>query len=156
MKEELDKSDEQSFPPPPPSIELKETIICNWCRDTSPECFQESGCAVCGQLVALKNMSLLSKTKVNLKILTRENMGITRCERYRCSDPIEDIKGPVLDDTCKWICKQCVLSLNKGKTPKYALANGLWMGRIPAQLQNLTFAEQLLIARVRHNKCIVR
>jgi hypothetical protein len=50
-------------------------------------------------------------------------------------------------------CKQF---LQKGRTPTYALAKGLWLGNIPLQLQNLSFAEQLLIARVRHNKCIVR
>jgi len=40
--------------------------------------------------------------------------------------------------------------------PTLALANGLWVGDIPNELQNLTYAEQLLIARVRHNRCIVK
>ncbi|KIM72034.1 hypothetical protein PILCRDRAFT_24650, partial [Piloderma croceum F 1598] len=34
--------------------------------------------------------------------------------------------------------------------------NGLWLGSVLAQLQNLTYAEQLLISRVRRNKCIVQ
>jgi len=40
--------------------------------------------------------------------------------------------------------------------PKFALAKGLWIGKVPEELQGLSFAEQLLIARVRHNRCIFR
>ena len=40
--------------------------------------------------------------------------------------------------------------------PTLALANGLWVGQIPDELKDLTYAEQLLIARVRHNRCIVK
>jgi hypothetical protein len=36
------------------------------------------------------------------------------------------------------------------------LANGMWIGQVPKELSDLSFAEQLLIARVRHNRCIVR
>src|ERR1700687_1361444 len=61
-----------------------------------------------------------------------------------------------MDHTCTRICNQCEHSMLQGSTPQYALANGLWLGEIPPQLLGLTFAEQLLISRVRHNKCIVR
>ena len=40
--------------------------------------------------------------------------------------------------------------------PTAALANGNWIGSIPDCLRQLTFAEKLLIARVRLNRCIVR
>jgi len=144
------------FPPLKPSTELKETIVSNWCKDTSPDSFMESGCAVCGQLTPIKNMSKLSVTGCDLNILSREGMGITRQERFSSSDPIQEIKGPVLDQTCTNICCSCEGSLLLGLTPKFALANGLWLGEIPSQLQNLTFTEHLLISRVRHNKCIIR
>jgi len=36
------------------------------------------------------------------------------------------------------------------------LENGFWIGKIPKELENLTFAEKLLISRVQHNKCIFR
>jgi hypothetical protein len=35
--------------------------------------------------------------------------------------------------------------------PVLALANGKWLGKVPKELQNLSYAEQLLVARVRHN-----
>ena len=34
---------------------------------------------------------------------------------------------------------------------KFALARGLWLGEIPDELQQLNFAEKLLIDKVRHN-----
>ena len=40
--------------------------------------------------------------------------------------------------------------------PLHALANGKWIGAVPNELSDLSFAEQLLVARVRHNRCIVR
>jgi hypothetical protein len=46
--------------------------------------------------------------------------------------------------------------LKKKKVPTLALANGLWLGKIPEELQDLRYAEQLLIARVRHNRCIIK
>ncbi|KDR65011.1 hypothetical protein GALMADRAFT_44383, partial [Galerina marginata CBS 339.88] len=33
---------------------------------------------------------------------------------------------------------------------------GFWVGEIPDVLKNLTYVEKLLIARVRHNRCIVK
>jgi len=46
------------------------------------------------------------------------------------------------------ICRSCLEDLKKPnkKPPKYSLANRLWIGPIPWQLQVLTFPEQLLIA----------
>jgi len=36
------------------------------------------------------------------------------------------------------------------------LANGKWIGKVPQELEDLSFAEQLLIAHIWHNHCIVR
>ncbi|KAI0349805.1 hypothetical protein OH77DRAFT_1499389 [Trametes cingulata] len=38
--------------------------------------------------------------------------------------------------------------------PALSLANGRWVGDVPKQLQGLTFAEELLIARFRRNYCV--
>ena len=45
-------------------------------------------------------------------------------------------------------CKDCISSLNKPKDvpPEYSLANNMWIGDIPWELQCLTFPEQLLVA----------
>ncbi|KAJ6622054.1 hypothetical protein B0H10DRAFT_1788658, partial [Mycena sp. CBHHK59/15] len=37
-----------------------------------------------------------------------------------------------------------------------SLANHMWIGRVPWQLKDLSYAEWMLIAKVRHNRCVVR
>jgi hypothetical protein len=152
----LEKDKPPVFPPPPPAIGLKESIIRGWCEDMSPENFAEGGCAVCGQLTPFSQLSKLSETNCDLGILTREGMGLTRQQRLSSTDPVQEIKGPVIDDMCTNICMSCTNSLAQGLTPKYALANGLWLGAVPDQLRYLSYAEQLLVSRVRRSKCIVK
>jgi len=45
------------------------------------------------------------------------------------------------------ICGECSRALNSNRTPKYALANGLWIGQTPHELAFLTLPERLLIAK---------
>src|SRR6266436_7899867 len=76
VKRETGRSKVSDFPPPPPSKDLQETIALNWCEDTSPDNFMEGGCAVCGQLVPLSQLSGLSDSGCDLDVLVRE--GIVR------------------------------------------------------------------------------
>jgi hypothetical protein len=97
----------------------------------------EGGCAVCGQLTPLHRLKKLFEVECDLEILSREGMAITRQERVSSDDPFLEINGPVLDRECTKICMSCDISLTMGLTPKYALSNGLWLGAIPPQLQDL-------------------
>ncbi|KAJ6474179.1 hypothetical protein C8R45DRAFT_1160371, partial [Mycena sanguinolenta] len=62
------------------------------------------------------------------------------------------------------VCVDCESSLRRNIVPTHALANHLWIGQVPWQLRDLKFAEQILIAKVRHNlggaarriACVVR
>ena len=83
--------------PPPPSKQLQETIALNWSKDMSSDEFMEDGCTVCGQLVRLSQLSGLYDSGCDLDILDREGMGVTHLERSSPRDPIQEIKGPVLD-----------------------------------------------------------
>ena len=150
------KEGPHKFPPPPPSTELKETVVRGWCNDTSPSVFAEGGCTICGQLTPVSQLKRLVDVKCDLNVLTRDGMGLTRLERSSPKDPISEVKGPILDHACSNICRSCEDSLAQGLTPKYALANGLWLGSVPSELQDLSYAEQLLISRVRRNRCIVQ
>ena len=156
LKREADRLKLPDFPPPPPSNRLQETVAINWCEDTSPSRFMEGGCAVCGQLIPLTQLFDLYGSGCDLELLVREGMGITRLERFSSSDPVLEVKGPILDQKCTKICSSCKSSLDEGLTPKYALANGLWLGEVPSELKDLSYAEQLLVSRVRRNKCIVQ
>ena len=141
------------FPPLPPSAKLCQNIISDFCADTSPNVFEEAGCAVCGKLTPTCEMEELSEVE-NINLLKID--GVTRKARCKHSDPVSELRGPILAPDCNRVCPICVESLQNNKVPALALANGLWVGKIPNELRYLTYAEQLLIARVHHNRCIVK
>lgn len=99
-------------------------------------------------------MSRLKSVKNLLGVLNAP--GVTRIERSRADMPIRDYSGPALDYTCSHICNGCRKDIRKAKVPRLALANNLWLGKVPDQLKNLTFVEKILIARVRHTCAFVK
>ena len=114
---------------------------------------------MCGRLNIMKDMTNFDSLHFNNNLLLPEtwgNFGVTRQERNSTLQPIQEISGPVLDIKCSKVCKSCVDSLLNNKTPQHALANGIWLGDVPNELKDLRYAEKLIIARVRHNRCIVR
>jgi hypothetical protein len=141
------------IPPDPPSTELCQKIVADFYADTAPEAFEEAGCAVCGKLTPVCDMEESSDVE-NINLLKVD--GVTRKARCKSSDPVRELRGPILAPGCSRVCHICVESLEKKKMPTLALVNGLWIGKIPDELKDLTWAEQLLIARVHHNRCIVK
>jgi Helitron helicase-like domain at N-terminus/PIF1-like helicase len=147
---------QHKFPPMPPTDKLVHKIITGFCRDTHPSQFQEAGCAVCGILNPTKDLLKLDTVKCSMTPLVRS--GIMAVER---KDESEDIDistkaEPVLDYDCHSLCNPCHKHLVKGNCPPMALANGLWLGKVPLELRGLSFVEKLLISRIRHNRCIVK
>ena len=142
------------FPPLPSSIELEHTIIKDVCKRMDPVNFEEVGCAVCGELHHRAKTSRLKGVKKILGIL--EAPGVTRVERKCDATSIKEFKGPVLDYSCSTICDGCRSDVRRGKVPRLALARGLWLGKVPVVLDNLTFVEKLLVARVRHTCAFVK
>ncbi|KAJ6514263.1 hypothetical protein C8R47DRAFT_914817, partial [Mycena vitilis] len=143
-----------SFPPKSLSLKAAHRIISKHCKTVSPRSFKEAGCAVCGCLTPLTNLSRLDEYKGSLALLIVP--GVTRTERKSSNDPIEEEIGPVLDNDCSHLCVDCETLLNNGIVPQTALARHNWLGRVPEQLKDLTYAEGIMIARVRHNRCVIR
>ncbi|CAF1520001.1 unnamed protein product [Adineta steineri] len=54
------------------------------------------------------------------------------------------------------LCQKCHDALTKKHIPKFSVANGMWFGDIPAELQGLTIPEEKLISLYRHNSCIIK
>ncbi|KAJ7221803.1 hypothetical protein C8J57DRAFT_1440318 [Mycena rebaudengoi] len=127
---------------------VEERIVRQACTDVVPDKFVEAGCCVCGQLTLLTDLQKISDlADVDLNILHED--GVTRAEHSAVDEPIVGLSGPVIDDTCD-------SAMHSGKRPLKSLANRLWIGRVPWQLKDLSFAERMLITRVRHNWCVVR
>jgi len=99
--------DVHMFPLEPSTDCLKYKIIADWCKDMSPDSFEEAGCAVCGQLTPLKQLWPLSDAECNYDLLLREGSGMTCLEGQNSSDPVQEIKGPVIDHECSSICQSC-------------------------------------------------
>ncbi|KAJ7435552.1 hypothetical protein FB451DRAFT_1344754 [Mycena latifolia] len=142
------------FPPPPPSKVLRHEIISGMCQDLDPASLEEAGCAVCGLLTPSKDLTPKDELQINWDVLKVQ--GVSRRERRALGDPIEEIQGPILADDCDKVCTDCEDRLLKGRLPLHSLANHFWIGRVPWQLRDLSFAEKMLICKVRHNRCVVR
>ena len=82
--------------------------------------------------------------------------GITRIEHKNESSPVHEYTGPVLDYSCNHVCDNCRGILRKARVPRLALANGLWLGKVPDELKSLRFIEKLLIAKVCHTCSYVK
>ncbi|KAF8802937.1 hypothetical protein BYT27DRAFT_7110922 [Phlegmacium glaucopus] len=66
------------FPLPPVNPELSQKIINDFCADSSPSAMEEAGCAVCGQLVPVSQLTWLKAVKNFLHVL--QVPGVTRIE----------------------------------------------------------------------------
>ena len=107
------------FPPSPPSRRLMHKIISGFCNDIHPSKFEEAGCAVCGQLVAMTELVRLTDVKISFDPLVR--IGVTRLPRKSMDDPIKEMEGPILDENCKHVCHICIGFLKKKVTMSIAL-----------------------------------
>ena len=105
---------------------------------------EEAGCAVCGEITPVRNLSQVKNIKKLLHILTTP--GVTRKERKNQNDPLQEYSGPILDYTCNQVCDHCWGCIRKGKTPCLALANGLWLGKVPDELKSLRFVSNITFA----------
>jgi hypothetical protein len=54
------------------------------------------------------------------------------------------------------LCQKCYGALSKEHIPKFSVANDMWLGDVPAELQNLTIPEEKLISLYRHNSCVIK
>lgn len=144
------------FPPEPPSDNLKERIIRDFCTTVSPENLEESGCAVCGKLTKNIHLSPLESVRSKLDLLYSANTMVARRERKSDADKILPLSGPVLADDCDSVCMNCRQYMKEDKIPPKALVNYGWKGKVPPELQGLTYAERLMVSIVRHNRHIVK
>ncbi|KAI0735663.1 hypothetical protein C8Q76DRAFT_611778, partial [Earliella scabrosa] len=144
-----------NFPPTPLTRDLEQQIISGFANDIQVENYLESACAVCGLLTKNAELQPMDQCELDMNLLVPDGP-VTRKERVSSDDAIEDITGPVVLQGCNKVCLSCLKDLRCGKMPSDSLANGLWIGEVPPQLQGLSWTEKLLISRVKHNICIVK
>ena len=126
-----------------PSIERERECYRAFYEATSNKALSFQICAVCGREKMAKDGD---------RSFLLSDPSIADVLRSSCTNGGEEIvirslleveEGTV---SC-WMCLDCTRSLERRLMPKMALANNLWIGEVPLELQGLTIPEQLLIAR---------
>ncbi|KAI0825910.1 hypothetical protein BC629DRAFT_1276096, partial [Irpex lacteus] len=144
----------QSFPPKPPSEEKTKKIIQGFVKDSTFEAIHEEGCAVCGCLSTANTMTSLEHCQLDFSVLVKPH--VTKGEQRLDGSVIPNSQGPVLASGCDKVCAPCFNILGHRRMPRNALANGLWLGDVPPELQGLSWMEQKLIAKINVSRAIVR
>lgn len=108
------------FPPDPLSADQCDDIIRRFVTATSPNKFEEVGCAVCAQLMKRIDCVPLDINSDSIQFLS-EFAIVTRSEHCDQTAPVSTIPGPVLDHSCHVVCKECMTDLNDRKLQRSRL-----------------------------------
>ena len=137
-------------------------MISDWCDSNSSKVLAETICVSCGTTVLKGTSVVVSENQCALGCL--RNPGVAVHPRRTSADLGGPILEPLLfprEETDKLngmlrFCSDCNKAVRLGRRPEFAPANGLWVGDVPEHLPKLSFAEKLLIAKERHNICVVQ
>lgn len=131
-------------------------FIQEWCNAVSEASLGEAACGCCGRLSRLQTAKLIGLDSDLLEPLIIKEAGIrtggVEDTPILCKEAIVEKDGKA--QVC--VCVTCYNSLSRKRLPLLALANGIWLGEVPDELKELNFVEKLLVARYRHNVCVVR
>lgn len=61
-----------------------------------------------------------------------------------------------MDEEYDHVCADCETRLLKNIKPLRSLANHIWVGKVPWQLKDSSYAEKMLVAKVRRNRYVIR
>lgn len=132
------------------SSECREKCITNFIDATGNDAVRTAVCAACAGrffmremetmfLVDLERTGQLTPHQFHFAhVLTRRMLLHSAPDCYYTDNN---------DRSVAYLCKSCFSQLEKKKTPVQSLANGVWVGAVPLELQILTLPERLLIAR---------
>ncbi|KAJ7239915.1 hypothetical protein C8J57DRAFT_1086116 [Mycena rebaudengoi] len=134
----------------------KDQIVREFCEATSNTSLKQYACSFCGKLELAADIKLISVTMLDISLLDR---AVTRL-RDVCHQPrIESFNASSLIDASYVLCHLCNLAVTKNcfcSIPLRSYVNGLWIGKVPEELLDLTFLEEQCIARARATKCMYK
>jgi hypothetical protein len=115
------------FPPVPLTAALAGEIVAGACQRMSRSKIEEGGCAVCGELVPIEQLSIHRLKAINNHLHVLKAEGVSCIARKNLDTKRKEYTGPILDYTCNSVCNSCCTSLRVDKVPRLALAHGLWL-----------------------------
>ncbi len=149
---------------------LKERLLSDFLQETGSDALRTATCAVCAVRHPYRDVRVTNPLDCDLTCLRVRNEADgtpgtmwedTSVLLPYCSGPLAglqlDPRGvEVRDDGAVnvSVCLTCHKDVKKGKIPKFSLANGLFLGNVPKELQDLTIIEESMIALCR-SKCYV-
>jgi hypothetical protein len=113
-------------------------------------------CSFCGKFEKAILMTMRAVTDLDISLLERAVMQLrvtSRQHRIQSFESSSVVNGSYI------LCHLCNSAVSKKKfhsIPLRSYANGLWIGKVPEQLRDLTFLEEQCIARARATKCMYK
>lgn len=153
---------------------LKAKISQMFQEETSSDALREKMCASCAESVPADKCEVLPTNSLNLELLKRPDDGVSEVEaedvnfcytnpdcvslEFHSFDGID--KGVMLEpasvlstddeeEVYLQICRHCSCSLAQNKLPQFVIANQMFLGNCPLELQNLMFIEESIISLCR-------
>jgi uncharacterized protein DUF6570 len=127
-----------------PSEDVVNAAIADFIDRTGNEALAAGVCAVCARKT---NAIELSAQRLNVIPNPQHLVPIVRHPKYDIFNRML-LHPPGVSDDLANMCVECMRALKSDKIPSFALANGLWIGRIPHELAYLTLPECILITKI--------
>lgn len=119
-----------------------DVAICSFIDRTGNDALRVVPCAVCARKTSMRDITQYALATIPNSHLLRPRNTHPKHDIY---DTMLLYPPGVINDKSANICNGCCNRLYQGNTPKYALANDMWIGAIPMELDMLTLPEQMLI-----------
>lgn len=134
------------FPAAPTESDIR-TAQSDFCARFTNEALRTVTCAICGRETPVKDAHqrrLDSLDRTLLRPITAHP------DMVLFDGCLLDLAGITSAGTCNdnvmfHTCNSCEGGIRRGDRPEYSLARGTWVGDVPTELKNLTYAEELLI-----------
>lgn len=128
-----------------PSQEIKNALISKFIDATANKALRNVACGSCA-----RETSILECDEIPLKNIPNKHHLIPHMA-HAAHELVDGLlfftPGLGLSKATVYLCHECRNQLKLNKKPRLSLSNGMWIGNIPPQLDNLNLPERLLLAK---------
>jgi hypothetical protein len=134
----------------------KDPIVHEFRESTNNSSMKRYECSFCGKFELAMDVKMRSKDELDITLLDQAVIQL----RNVCHQPqIESFNPSSLINSLYVLCHLCNSAVTRNSfcsIPLCSYANGLWIGKVPDELKDLTFLEEQCIARARATKCMYK
>ena len=138
--EDLKKSHFMTLPSPD---EIK-NCMADFIQATGNQALKTAICAVCAQITAIRKIQDIAINEIPHSELLAPREA--HPGHFLCNGMLLHKEAVKRKDLIP-LCNLCLQSLQQGMLPRLSLANDMWIGEVPFELEILTLAEKMLLAR---------